>query len=114
MGKGWGRAHCGSGANGSPAQAKGEGGNLLEYPVTVVGVLGLWSFIAGGTLRGAEDGHSHSQRHTQDAHDAQTPGREGGKGEREQGGGEGGGMTRWRRWTKMEREFNKLKKEMNK
>lgn len=28
-------------------------GDLLEYPVIVVGVLGLWSFISGGTVGGA-------------------------------------------------------------
>lgn len=33
-------------------------GNLLLNPVTVVGVLGLWSFIAGGTVRGAGHGHT--------------------------------------------------------
>ena len=44
--------------------AQRKWGNLLEYPVTVVGVLGLWSFIAGGTLRGAEHGHTHTHAHT--------------------------------------------------
>lgn len=38
-------------------------GNLLEYPVTVVWVLGLWSFIAGGTLRGAERTHTITHIH---------------------------------------------------
>lgn len=66
-----GRSHCDSGANGSPAQAKVGGGNLLEYPVTVVGVLGLWSFIAGGILRGAGRGHVDTHTHT---HTIQTPG----------------------------------------
>lgn len=28
-------------------------GDLLEYPVIEVGVLGLWSFISGGTVGGA-------------------------------------------------------------
>jgi len=32
-----------------------RGRDLLEYPVTVVGVLGLWSFKPGGTLRGARE-----------------------------------------------------------
>lgn len=49
-------SHCDTGANERPAQAKG--GNLLLNPVTVVGVLGLWSFIAGGTVRGAGHGHT--------------------------------------------------------
>lgn len=35
--------------------------NLLEYPVTEVGVLGLWRFIAGGTLRGAGQGHTRTR-----------------------------------------------------
>lgn len=34
----------------------GPGGrDLLQYPVTVVGVLGLWRFIPGATLRGARE-----------------------------------------------------------
>lgn len=55
---------------GAQHKPKLAGGNLLEYPVTVVGVLGLWSFIAGGILRGA--GHGHTQIHT-----IRTPGWEG-------------------------------------
>lgn len=46
------------------AQHKPAGGNLLEYPVIVVGVLGLRSFIAGGTMRGAGHGHKHIHRDT--------------------------------------------------
>lgn len=39
--------------------------NLLEYPVTTVGSLGLWSFIAGGTQSGAERERSdNTQTHT--------------------------------------------------
>lgn len=29
----------------------------------MVGVLGLWSFIAGGILRGAGRGHAHTHTH---------------------------------------------------
>ncbi len=32
-----------------------RGRDLLEYPVTVVGVLGLLSFKSGGILRGARE-----------------------------------------------------------
>lgn len=31
------------------------GRDLLEYPVTVDGVLGLWSLILGGTKTGTRD-----------------------------------------------------------
>lgn len=46
--------------------------NLLEYPVTTVGSLGLWSFIAGGTQSGADrergvntHAHTHAGTHTE-------------------------------------------------
>lgn len=32
-----------------------RGRDLLEYPVTVVGVLGLWSVKPGGILSGAKE-----------------------------------------------------------
>lgn len=71
---------------GAQRRPKGGGGNLLEYPVTVVGVLGLWSFIAGGTLRGAGHGRTHTHKrtrasahtHTQNTHHSNT--RVGGRG----------------------------------
>lgn len=67
---------------GAQRRPKGGGGNLLEYPVTVVGVLGLWSFIAGGTLRGAGHGRTHTHKrtrasahiHTHKTHTIRTPG----------------------------------------
>lgn len=31
------------------------GTDLLQYPVTVAGALGLWSFISGGIVRGAKE-----------------------------------------------------------
>lgn len=51
-------------------------GNLLEYPVTVVGVLGLWSLIAGGTLGGAGQGHTQSHKHTPQKHQGRRQRRE--------------------------------------
>lgn len=47
--------------------------NLLEYPVTTVGSLGLWSFIAGGTQSGAEcergdNARTHARTETPTSH----------------------------------------------
>lgn len=35
------------------------GTDLLQYPVTVAGALGLWSFISGGIVRGARERLKH-------------------------------------------------------
>lgn len=90
---GRGQAHCDSGANGSPAQASGGEANLLEYPVTTVGSLGLWSFIAGGTQSGAERGRNmrHTRTETPTSHGM--VGREAGRTGKEKGGHEGMEVT---------------------
>ena len=91
-------------------------GNLLEYPVTVVGVLGLWSFIAGGTLRGA--GHGHGQTPTR----THTHTRVGGRGGKLRGRkqrvrkrkmGVAGRKTRWRWQTKVKKTVSKKKQTTN-
>lgn len=38
-----------------PCAVAPGGRDLLLYPVTVVGVLGLWRFIPGATMRGARE-----------------------------------------------------------
>lgn len=48
-------------ANGSTAQGTG-GRDLLLYPVTVEGVLGLWSLISGGTEGGTREAETDNER----------------------------------------------------